>query len=80
LLPGTLITLADGSTKPVEAIRAGDEVLSYDEGDGSMKSSRVVKVFRPFAVEEFVVVNEKIRVIPSGELLSRLSSTTSRSS
>jgi ATP-dependent DNA helicase UvrD/PcrA len=42
VVEGTLITMADGTTKPVERVRAGDEVLScYGSG-----------VFRPAAVTD----------------------------
>jgi hypothetical protein len=39
-LAGTMITMADGSRKPIEDIRAGDWVLSFD-GQGILKPGRV---------------------------------------
>ncbi len=42
---GTLIDMADGTQKPIEAIEVGDEVLSYDPeasgGLGDLKAARV---------------------------------------
>jgi hypothetical protein len=44
LVEGTLITMADGSTKPIEQVWAGDEVLS-SYGSGDMRAARVTEVF-----------------------------------
>jgi DNA helicase-2/ATP-dependent DNA helicase PcrA len=45
VVEGTLITMADGTPKPVEQVRAGDEVLSC-HGSGSFASARVTDVHR----------------------------------
>ncbi|MGH2920484.1 MAG: UvrD-helicase domain-containing protein, partial [Gaiellaceae bacterium] len=45
VVAGTLVTMADGSKKPIEAIRAGDEVLSC-YGSGHFRAARVSKVHR----------------------------------
>ena len=42
LAPGTLITMADGSTKPVENIEAGDELLVWDMVRGAFDHSPVL--------------------------------------
>ena len=44
LAPGTLITLADGSTKPVENIEAEDELLVWDMVRGAFDHSPVLFV------------------------------------
>ena len=44
LAPGTLITMADGSTKPVENIEAGDELLVWDMVRGAFDHSPVLFV------------------------------------
>ncbi len=44
LVEGTLITMADGSTKPIEQVDVGDEVLS-SYGSGDMRAARVSDVF-----------------------------------
>jgi hypothetical protein len=38
---GTPITMADGSVKPIERVRTGDLVLTFDEGAHGMASARV---------------------------------------
>jgi DNA helicase-2/ATP-dependent DNA helicase PcrA len=44
LVEGTLVTMADGTTKPIEQVRVGDEVLS-SYGSGDMRGARVTDVF-----------------------------------
>lgn len=47
--PGTLVSMADGSTKPIEQVVAGDKVLSFaedmDEGRGALEARSVVRTF-----------------------------------
>ena len=53
LVAGTPVTMADGSTKPIEAVEAGDEVLS-SYGSGDFRPARVTETFeslRPMGVE-----------------------------
>ena len=45
LLEGTLVTMADGSARPIENVRAGDELLSC-YGSGDMRSARVAATHR----------------------------------
>jgi hypothetical protein len=42
---GTAITMADGRTVPIERIREGDLVLSYDESAGLNVTGRVTRTF-----------------------------------
>src|SRR3954453_18292908 len=53
LLAGTPITMGDGSTKPIEEVQAGDEVLS-SYGSGDFRPAQVTETFesqRPMGVE-----------------------------
>jgi DNA helicase-2/ATP-dependent DNA helicase PcrA len=45
VVEGTLITMADGTTKPVEQVRVGDQVLSC-HGSGTFRPARVTDVNR----------------------------------
>jgi hypothetical protein len=45
VLPGTLITMADGTTKAVELVEAGDMVSSYDTKTNTFESSKVLSRF-----------------------------------
>ncbi|MDR1387596.1 MAG: DNRLRE domain-containing protein [Propionibacteriaceae bacterium] len=42
---GTGVLLADGSSKPIESVSAGDEVVSWDESTGETVSSTVERTF-----------------------------------
>jgi hypothetical protein len=54
---GTPITMADGSNKPIEQVRPGEFVLSFDEASGSLVPTTVVtSVERPHA-DRVVVIN-----------------------
>ncbi len=45
VVAGTPVTMADGSTKPIEAVRAGDDVLSC-YGSGVFRAAKVTRVHR----------------------------------
>jgi ATP-dependent DNA helicase UvrD/PcrA len=45
LVEGTPITMGDGSTKPIEAVAVGDEVLSC-YGSGDFRPARVTRTYR----------------------------------
>lgn len=55
LAPGTLITLADGSTKAVEDIKAGDELLVWDMVRGAFDHSPVLFVEHDEEAEKEVI-------------------------
>jgi len=61
-MAGTPVTMADGSTKPVEQIKVGDMVMSYDESTGFMKPAPVVAVHAPFTADSYFVINGTVRV------------------
>src|SRR3954471_14237673 len=44
LVAGTPVTMGDGTTKPIEAVEAGDEVLSC-HGSGDFRPARVTRTF-----------------------------------
>jgi hypothetical protein len=43
---GTLISMANGSKKAIETVKAGDLVKSFDEVTGEFKDGRVVRTFQ----------------------------------
>ena len=45
LVEGTMVTMGDGSTRPIEEIAAGDEVLS-NVGSGKFRAARVLRTHR----------------------------------
>ena len=58
LLPGTRITLADGSLKAIEEITMGDKVLGVDK-DGKLVSANVIDTFVHPDTEGFLTVKTK---------------------
>ena len=50
---GTPVVMADGSTKPIEDVKVGDEVMSRDENDrdGEVKAKKVVQLFKHLATK-----------------------------
>src|SRR6059058_418353 len=64
LVAGTLITMAGGSTKPIENVRRGDLVLSC-YGSGEFRSARVTRVHRSARRQGVAITTESGRRIVS---------------
>jgi superfamily I DNA/RNA helicase len=64
LVAGTLVTMADGSTKPIEDIEAGDLVLS-NYGSGDFRPAKVIRTHRSTASEGIVITTESGRRLVS---------------
>src|SRR5947208_881405 len=64
LVAGTQITMADGSTKPIEHVRAGDEILSCF-GSGTFRAARVTKTHRSRKAEGVAITTASGRRIVS---------------
>ncbi len=63
-LPGTLILMADGSKKPIEDIRVGDEILTKEDDFSSrLVKDSVVRVF-DHTVGEYLIINGSLKVTP----------------
>ena len=60
LIAGTPITMADGTTKPIEDVEAGDEVLS-NYGSGDLRPARVLRIHRSTATEGVVITTAGAR-------------------
>lgn len=69
LLAGTMIAMADGTTRAVEAIRVGDLVLSVNPLTGDGKKSKVLAVHAPYQVDKFLVINGKTRMTENHPVL-----------
>jgi ATP-dependent DNA helicase UvrD/PcrA len=54
LVAGTPITMADGTTKPIEEVKEGDEVLS-NYGSGDVRPGKVLRTHRSTAREGVVI-------------------------
>src|SRR5215208_1008167 len=63
LVEGTLVTMGDGSKRPIEDVQEGDEVLSC-HGSGRFRPARVIRTFRASRAD---IV--KIRTVGGREIL-----------
>ena len=64
LIGGTPVTMADGSTKAIEDIEAGDLVLS-NYGSGDFRPAQVIRTHRSMASEGVVITTESGRRLVS---------------
>jgi superfamily I DNA/RNA helicase len=64
LVAGTPVTMADGSTKPIEDIREGDLVLS-SYGSGDLRPARVTRTHRSRATEGIAITTGSGRRVVS---------------
>lgn len=61
-LKGTLISLSDGTRKPIEELKIGDEVLAFDEVTDAIKPSKIVETFVHDNAEfPVVIINGTLR-------------------
>ncbi len=60
---GTKITLADGSTKPIEQIKPGDYVLSRAGLDQANVPAQVISTYHTSG-KEYLIINETMKVTP----------------
>jgi len=63
-LAGTMITMADGSQKPIEAIEVGDVVLSFDKKTKTTHPDAVTDIFHHPAEGLHYIINGNWRVTP----------------
>ena len=68
-LAGTPITMADGFKKPIEEIKVGDKVLSFDEKTNQFKPDKVTKLLKHTSYE-YLIVNGHLKVTPNHRVLS----------
>ncbi|MDP3143568.1 MAG: polymorphic toxin-type HINT domain-containing protein, partial [Candidatus Omnitrophota bacterium] len=68
-LAGTPILMADGKTLPIEQIKVGDKITSYDEAGKKFVKDKVKKVLRHTA-EEYLIINGHLKVTPNHSFYS----------
>ncbi len=70
-LAGTPIALSDGTEKPIEDIKVGDIVLSYDEETQANAASIVKKtLYHPKEQSSsYLIINNRLRVTPNHPIL-----------
>jgi hypothetical protein len=63
-LPGTKISLANGSTLPIESLHPGAQILSYDTGSQKLCIG-VVQEKTTTNTSHYLVINDLLRITPS---------------
>ncbi|RMG39322.1 MAG: hypothetical protein D6719_13620 [Candidatus Dadabacteria bacterium] len=58
------IIMADGSTKPVQDIRVGDLVTSWDDKSKTVTTGKVI-AFQSKLAPEYYILNDKIEATPT---------------
>ncbi len=61
-LPGTPILMADGTSKPIEQIKEGDKVVSFNEKTGEKGIGSVTQKFEHENTDRYLIVNNTLRV------------------
>ena len=66
-LAGTRVHMADHSQRPIESVRVGEYVLTYDFTYGENVPARVREVFHhaPEETDRYLVINHDLRVTPN---------------
>jgi superfamily I DNA/RNA helicase len=64
LVAGTLVTMADGSRRPIEEVRVGDHVMS-GHGDGAFAPAPVVRIHRSVAADGVAITTRSGRRLVS---------------
>lgn len=62
-LAGTLILLADGTSKPIEEIKPKDKILALNEKTGKIQEDEVAKVLVR-KTRAYLIINGRIKVTP----------------
>jgi Hint module len=66
-LAGTLISMADGTRKPIERVNVGEFVFTYDFKADEVVQARVAETFHHTKEEtrRYLVINHRLRVTPN---------------
>lgn len=68
-LPGTKITMADGSLKNIEDVQVGDEVQTFKDAISPEIVHGKVSKLQNHLVSEYLVINDHLRVTPEHRML-----------
>jgi mannose-6-phosphate isomerase-like protein (cupin superfamily) len=65
-----MISMADGTTRAIDAIQPGDRLMAYDESKSTTVAAEAITAHRPHVVDHYFVLNGKIRVTGTQPVLS----------
>jgi hypothetical protein len=69
-LSGTKILMADHTSKPIEEIKAGDEIMAYDEETKHLVKDKVSRFFENTA-NQYLIINGHLKVTPRHPVYSQ---------
>lgn len=67
-LPGTMVIMADGSSKPIEQVRIGDQVLSFANETYGDKKVVTVQGVHSYIVDNYMIINDSLQVTGEHEI------------
>ncbi|MBF0384645.1 MAG: hypothetical protein HQL27_02115 [Candidatus Omnitrophica bacterium] len=70
-LADTMVLMADGKTKLIQEVKAGDLVMSYDEENKEMAIGKVDKILEHSPEAEYLIVNGTLKVTAIHPVLSK---------
>ena len=70
-LSGTLITMANGTQKPIEEIQVGDIVLAFNENTGQIEPDTTTEVFSNLKEDTYLIINRALKVTSFHPVLSK---------
>lgn len=65
---GTPVLMSDGSSKPIEKIRVGDEVLTLETENGQNLKPAIVQGISRHLVEGYLIINDAMKVTPEHKI------------
>jgi hypothetical protein len=71
-IAGTMVRMADGRRQPIEAIKTGDQVLTYDDPITRLKAAGTVRDTYRHVVSDLVVVNHRLTATPEHRVFADL--------
>ncbi len=69
-LADTLVLMADGTIKPIQKIKAGDNILSYNEEKKGIETAQVTQLLTHPKENEYLIINNSLKVTAIHPVLS----------
>ncbi len=65
---GTPILMADGSSKPIEEVKIGDQILTFSDENKSIIAPAIVQGIFQHLVDEYLIINNSLKVTPEHKI------------
>ncbi len=67
-LPGTMVLMSNGESKPIEEVRVGDQVLSFANENSGNKKIVTVQGVHSYLVDGYMIINDELEVTGEHEI------------